>query len=256
MGQAVPRLVCSGGKAEDGVEQGMEERGGFTAAGMRRGARAALGLTLGLMPFGLVIGMTADAKGLSLLETLLMSGFVFAGTSQLVALQLWAEPAPVVAAGLACLVINLRMLPMGVALAPIFDRVQGVRRWGSLALLVDNAFALTIAEMRAGRRDAGFLVGASLTMWCNWMIMCSIGHGFGAALRLPPGHPIFFASVAALMSILVPLWRGRAELLPWGAAAMLALAVHGIGLGAPWPVLAGALGGAAAGAWRDRRVAR
>src|SRR4051812_2867165 len=192
MGQVARRLICRGGNAEDGVEQGTEGRGGFTAAGMRRGARAALGLTLGLMPFGLVVGMAGDAKGLSLLETLLMSGFVFAGTSQLVALQLWADPAPVLAAGLACLVINLRMLPMGVALAPVLDRVHGIRLWGTLALLVDNAFALTIAELRAGRRDAGFLVGASLTMWCNWMIMCGIGHGFGAALRLPPGHPIFF----------------------------------------------------------------
>jgi len=252
MGQVVPRLVCSGADRGNGVEQRTDGRGGFTAAGMRRGARAALALTLGLMPFGLVVGMTADAKGLSLLETLLMSGFVFAGTSQLVALQLWSDPAPVLAAGLACLVINLRMLPMGVALAPVLDRVHGIRLWGSLAVLVDNAFALTITEMRAGRRDAGFLVGASLVMWCNWMAMCAIGHGFGAALRLPAGHPIFFASVAALMSILVPIWRGRSELLPWGIAALLALAVHELGLGAPWPVLAGALGGAAAGAARDR----
>ena len=69
--------------------------GSFTRAGLRRGARAGLALTLGLAPFGLVVGMAADAKGLSLLETLLMSGFVFAGTAQLVALQLWSDPAPI-----------------------------------------------------------------------------------------------------------------------------------------------------------------
>jgi predicted branched-subunit amino acid permease len=223
---------------------------------MRRGARAGLGLTIGLMPFGLVVGMTADAKGLSLLELLLMSGTVFAGTSQLVALGLWEDPAPILGATLACLVINLRMAPMGLALAPILDRLHGFRLWGSLAVVVDNAFALTIAEMRAGRRDAGFLVGASLTMWCNWMVMCVIGHSFGAALRLPPGHPVFFASIAALMSILVPIWRGRSDLLPWVTAAALALLAHGVGLGAPWPVLAGALGGAAAGAARDQWTAR
>ncbi|MFC7691406.1 AzlC family ABC transporter permease [Paeniroseomonas aquatica] len=142
-------------------------RVGFTAAGARRGCRAALALTIGLMPFGLVVGMAADAKGLSLLETLVMSGLVFAGTAQLVALELWADPAPVLAATLAVLVINLRMAPMGAALAPVLDRLSGLRLWGSLAVLVDNAFALMVAEMRAGRRDAGFLVGASLTMWAN-----------------------------------------------------------------------------------------
>ncbi|MBL6458085.1 AzlC family ABC transporter permease [Belnapia sp. T6] len=208
------------------------------------------------MPFGLVVGMAADARGLSLLEALLMCGLVFAGTAQLVALQLWTDPAPILAATLAAFVINLRLAPMGAALAPVLDRVQGIRLWGSLAVLVDNSFALAIAEMRAGRRDAAFLAGASLTMWANWMVMCGVGHVFGAAVRLPPGHPVFFASVAALASILVPLWRGRADLLPWGLAGVLALAAHGLGLGPPWPVLIGALGGAAAGAAMDGRRAR
>ncbi len=94
------------------------------AAGMKRGARAALAITLGLVPFGRVVGVVADARGLSLLETLLMSGLVFAGTGQLVALELWSDPAPVLAAGLAVLVVNLRMAPMGAALAPVLDRLR------------------------------------------------------------------------------------------------------------------------------------
>lgn len=222
----------------------------FTRAGMRRGARAALAITLGLMPFGLVVGVASDAKGLSLLEAWLMAGLVFAGTSQLVALALWSDPAPVLAATLACLVVNLRMAPMGAALAPVLDRLRGLRLWGTLAFLVDNAFALTVAEIRAGRRDAGFLLGASLVMWANWMVMVTIGHLFGAMVRLPPGHPVFFAAIAALLALLVPIWRGpRQDLLPWAVAGAVALAVHGgAGLGAPWPVLAGAFSGAAAGA--------
>jgi predicted branched-subunit amino acid permease len=150
--------------------------------------------------------MTADTKGLSMLETLLMSALVFAGTAQLVALELWREPAPILSATLACLVINLRLAPMGAALAPVFDRVSGWRRWGTLAFLVDNAFALTIAETRAGRRDAAYLLGAAVTMWLNWMSMCAIGHGFGAVVKLPPGHPVFFAASAASL-----YWATRAS---------------------------------------------
>ncbi|TCZ57866.1 azaleucine resistance protein AzlC [Roseicella aquatilis] len=218
-----------------------------------RGLRAALAITLGLSPFGLVVGMTSDGVGLSLAETLLMSGLVFAGTAQLVALQLWSDPAPVLAATLACLVINLRLAPMGAALAPVLDRTRGLRLWGTLAVLVDNSFALAIAEMRAGRRDAGFLLGASLGMWVNWMAMCAVGHVFGAALQLPAGHPLFFASTAAVLALLVQLWRGRSDLHPWLVAGAAALMVQGTGLGAPWPVLAGACAGAGYGAWRDRR---
>ena len=231
----------------------MDERGGFTRQGVRRGMRAALALTLGLSPFGLVVGMTSDGVGLSLAETLLMSGLVFAGTSQLVALQLWSDPAPVLAASLACLVINLRLAPMGAALAPVLDRAAGIRLWGTLMVLVDNSFALAIAELRAGRRDAGYLFGADFGMWLNWMAMVAIGHVFGTALRLPAGHPVFFASSAAVLALLVQLWRGRSELQPWILAGAVAVLVQGLGPGASWPVLAGAFAGAGFGAWRDRR---
>ncbi len=226
----------------------------FSRAGMARGCRATLAITLGLMPFGLVVGVVSASKGLSLAEALLMSALTFAGTSQLVALEVWADPAPILAATLACLVINLRMAPMGAALAPALDRIRGWRLWLTLAWLVDNAFALFVAEMRAGRRDVGFLLGAGLTMWCNWLTMVTIGHSFGASVQLPPGHPLFFASVATLLSILVPVWRGRGDLPPWMVAGVVALATHALGLGAPWPVLVGAFSGAALGAWRDTRA--
>ena len=228
---------------------------GFTLAGFRRGVRAAMAIAVGLAPFGLVIGMVSDSKGLSLLEAWVMSALVFAGTAQLVALEIWADPAPILGATLACLVINLRMAPMGAALAPILDRLHGIRLWGTLAVLVDNAFALTVAEMRQGRRDGAFLLGAALAMWVNWMVMVTIGHSFGAMVRLPPGHPLFFAATAALLALMVQIWRGpRQDLVPWimaGAAALLVS--RGFGLGAPWPVLAGAFAGAALGAALDRR---
>lgn len=229
----------------------------LTAAGLRRGARAALAITVGLAPFGLVVGVVADARGLSLLETLLMSALVFAGTSQLVALELWADPAPVLAIGLAVLVVNLRMAPIGAALAPVLDRLRGWRLWATLAVLVDNSFALTVAEMRAGRRDPGFLLGASLAMLANWLATCAIGHSLGALVRLPAGHPLFFAATATLLSLLVPIWRGRTDLGPWAVAGGVALAAHGmLGLGPPWPVLTGALAGAALDTRRERRAAR
>jgi predicted branched-subunit amino acid permease len=225
----------------------------FSRAGWWRGCRAALAITLGLSPFGLVIGVIAASKGLSLAEALLMSGLTFAGSAQLVVLQLWTDPAPIVAATLACLVVNLRMAPMGAALAPALDRLRGWRLWFTLAWLVDNGFALFVAEMRAGRRDVAFILGAGMGMWVNWMAMVTVGHSLGAAVQLRPGHPIFFAAVATMLAILVPIWRGRGDLAPWALAGLAAVAAHGAGLGAPWPVLAGAFTGAAFGAWRDLR---
>lgn len=228
----------------------MSQRVIFTRVGFWRGMRGALALMPAMLPFGLVVGVLAEARGLSTLESALMSALVFAGTAQLVALELWAEPAPILGATLAALVVNLRMAPMGAALAPWLDRLRGWKLWGTLATLVDNSFAMSVADQRAGGRDAALLLGIGLGLWVFWVASTMVGHAFAGVIRLPAGHPVLFASLATMLALMVPLFRGRVDILPWAVAGLAALAVHKAGLGQPWPVLAGALLGAAVGAWR------
>ncbi len=226
----------------------------FTRAGILRGARDTLPLWLGMLPFGLVVGIIADAKGLTFLETVLMSAIVYAGAAQLLALELWTDPAPIGAAALAALVVNIRMAPMGAALAGWLDRLRGWRLWGTLATMVDHSFAMAVREQRAGGRDAGYLLGVGLGLWVAWLLCTAIGHLAGSAVRVPPGHPLYFASVAAFLSIMVGLWRGpRVDLGPWVVAGLLAVAAHRAGLPAPVPLLGGTLAGAALGAWIELR---
>ncbi len=45
----------------------------------------------GMIMFGAAFGALAAQKGLSLLEATLMSGLVYAGASQFVALEMWPE---------------------------------------------------------------------------------------------------------------------------------------------------------------------
>jgi 4-azaleucine resistance transporter AzlC len=241
----------------DAAEGAASRRVVFTRAGFWRGARASLPLWLGMIPFGLVIGVLADAKGLSLSETMLMSAFVFAGASQLLALELWADPAPIGAAMVAALVVNIRMAPMGAALAPWLDRLRGLRLWGTLATLVDHSFALAVQEQRRGGRDAGYLLGVGLALWVSWVPTTAIGHLAGSMVRVPPGHPLFFASVAAFLSIMVGLWRGpRVDLGPWAVAGLVALAAHRAELAVPLPLLLGSFAGAGLGAWLELRAGR
>ncbi len=226
----------------------------FTRAGVLKGARRAAPLLIGMLPFGVVIGVLSAAKGLSFAETVLMSAIVYAGAAQLVTLQLWDDPAPILAAAVATVVVNIRMAPMGAALAPWLDRLRGWKLWGTLATLVDHSFALSIAEQRAGGRDAGFLLGVGSIIWVGWVVTVAIGHVTGGLVALPPGHPIFFASIAAFLSILVPLWRGpRVDLAPWVVAALVAVAAHRAALPVPLPLLLGTFAGAGLGAWIELR---
>ena len=220
----------------------------FTRHGVARGIRTALPLVIGTFPFGLVVGVISDQKGLSWLETLLMSALVFAGSSQLLALELWSEPAPILAAIIAAIVVNIRMAPMGAALAPWLDKLRGVKLWGSMAFMVDHAFALSAAEQRRGGRDAGYLLGIGVTLWCFWNISVTLGHIFGFTVRSPLGIPLYLAVTPTFVVILVPPWRGVPPYVwPLPFAGLLPLLAWKVWLGPLRPLLHGRFRGCPAG---------
>ena len=64
---------------------------------LKAGVKDALPIILGYLPIGIAYGMLAVNKGLSPLQTTAMSIFVFAGSSQLVAIEMIAAGAAVAA---------------------------------------------------------------------------------------------------------------------------------------------------------------
>ena len=226
-------------------------RPGFTPGAVVAGVRESLVLLLGVVPFGIVCGIVAQGQGVSLAEALLMSGLCYAGSAQLLALSQWAVPAPVVAVTVAAFVINLRMALMGPVLGPWLDRVRGWRLWASLFVMADQNWALSVRAMQAGRWDAGYLFGSGAAMWTVWVGTTAVGHVVGSVVRPGPGHPIFFAALAVFVALCASLWRGRRDLVPWIAAAVVAVVAARL-LGGTWYIVLGALVGAACGVARDR----
>ena len=225
---------------------------GFSRAAFLAGLRDCGPILVGIVPFGLVVGIMGQGAGLSLTEITLMSGFVYAGSAQIVALSAWSMPAPVVAATVAALIVNLRLALMGPVLTPWLDRLRGWRLWGSLFLMADQNWAMSVRKMQAGRLDAGYLFGSGVLMWAVWVVTTAAGWALGGAVRPTAGHPMFFAALAVFVSLLVPMWRGRADALPWIVAALFAWAVSRLLPGTAWHIAAGALAGSLAGAARDR----
>ena len=227
-------------------------RPGFSAAAIRAGAIQSLPLQVGVIPFALVVGILAQGRGLSLAEAILMSASVYAGSAQLLALGHWAVPAPIVAAATASFIVNLRLALMGPVIAPWLDRMRGWRLWLSLFVMADQNWALSVAEVQASRWDGGFLFGSGVLMWAVWVVFTAVGHLVGGVLQPPAGHPIFFAALAVFVSILVPMWRGGGDLLPWLVAGLCALVLARLMPGTSWHIVGGALAGAATGVLRDR----
>ncbi len=215
--------------------------------GVRRGARAISPVLVGQLPYATVVGLSAQAHGFSMLEAALMSGLMFAGAAQLLALGAWVYPPPIFGTTLAATMVNLRFVLMGPLMAPWMDHLRGWKRWGLLFFLVDNAWAMSVQEIEKGKRDAGFLLGAGLVLWFFWVTGTMAGFLVGDFVAPPPGHPLFFAALAVFIAMLVPLWKGRRDILPWITAAATAALVSHLMPGTAWHVVAGAIAGSFVG---------
>ena len=222
----------------------------FTWAGATAGAWAVLPILPGTVAFGLIYGLLAGESGLSALEVGLTSALVFAGAAQLLALELWREPLPFLALVSAVLIVNLRHLLMGPALSPWLRALPPRRAYGSLFLMVDESWAVSVAELRKGGSDAAFLVGAGLVLWLTWVAAGVTGRLAGDLAAAADAWGLRYLTVAFFVALLAGCWRCRGDLLPWlvaGGVAVLAQAA----LAGTWHIVMGALVGSLAGAVLD-----
>jgi 4-azaleucine resistance transporter AzlC len=220
----------------------------FTLDGFVRGARRALPIGLSGIPFGLVLGVLAGRAGLSVLEVLLMSSLVFAGSSQLVALSMWANPIPVIAIVATTLLVNVRHVLMGLTLRPWYAKLPAPLAYGTYYFMTDESWALTTIETERKPFDAAFLLGAGLVDFVSWVGSTAIGRITGAAIPDPSSWGLDFAFVAVFLALLVSLARGKQirSLVPWLVAAIVAIAGQRL-IPGNWYVLLGAASGVLSG---------
>ncbi len=219
------------------------------------GARACLPVAISVAAYGMVWGVLARGAGLTLLETLLMSGLVFAGSAQFVALDLWtATPAalPIGPIVLAAFIVNLRYLLLTATLRPLYPR-QGP--WtGALGmyLVTDENWAMTVAAMSRGGGSVAFLMGGGVLAWISWMSTNLIGYGLGSAIDDPSRWGLDFAFTATFLALLLGMWKGRQDLLPWLVAALSAILTSRL-VGGSWHILVGGITGSLVGAAMEVR---
>lgn len=222
-------------------------------AAVRDGVVAMAPLALGVGPFGLVVGATAMEQGLSVAQAAGMSVFVFAGASQLAAIDLLGTGAPLVVVLVTALVINLRMVMYSASLAPHVGALSTPRRLAMSYLLVDQAYALSIVrwERRTERVSVrlAFYLAIAIPLWLTWQATTLLGALFGS--RVPERIPLSFTVTLVFLAVLVPSLTDRPRLVAALVAGGVAVAAQG--LPADLALLAGALCGIAAGVWAEAR---
>jgi 4-azaleucine resistance transporter AzlC len=227
------------------------------AAAFVSGAKAIVPVLLALIPFAVAFGATAMGSGLSTLEALAMSVFVFAGAAQLAAIPLISAGASVAVVVLTVLVINLRLTLYSASLAPHFRGLTA--GWKGLLsyLLTDQAYAATITSFDDGRIEEPdkrwYYLGVALALWVTWQAATMLGVFLGAWAS--EGWSLDFVLPLIFIALALPAIKDRmtaAAALSAGGTAVFAAAMP-LNLGLITAALVGVLGGLLSESVTERR---
>jgi predicted branched-subunit amino acid permease len=209
-------------------------------------------ILVGIVPFGLVSGVSAVGVGISPWLAQAMAALVFAGSAQLAGVQLIAANAPVLVILATTAVINLRMAMYSAAMALQWPDLPARWKLPLAYLLTDQAFAVSVAHYQA-KPDAphkvAYFVGAGLAMWGTWQVATALG--IFMAAELPPGWPLEFAIPLTFMVMMSKGINDRAT----GTAALVAGLVAVLAKPLPYNLglIVAALVGIVVGLWAERR---
>jgi predicted branched-subunit amino acid permease len=228
---------------------------GSTAGQFMLGARMFVPVAISIAAYGVVWGVLARQAGLSIGEVALMSGLVFAGASQFVALDLWTPGSlPIGAIVFAVMIVNLRLMLMTATLRPLVAHLPPWRAALSMWFVSDENWALTMAEVAKGRGSLAYLLGGGVVCYFTWLASTLSGRLLGSAIDDPSKYGLDFAFTATFLALLFGMWRGKSDLVPWIVAALAAILTAKLVPG-HWHIVVGGLVGSFTGAVVETRKA-
>ena len=225
---------------------------------VRAGALDISPMLFGVVPFGLVAGATPVSEGLGIAAAMGFASIVFAGASQLAAIDVLADGGSALVAVVAACTINLRLLLYSASLAPFLAKEPLRRRLAVGYLLTDQAYAVSITRWSMPgddpRRRLPFYFGGALLLWGSWQLAVLTGALVSGAV--PESLPLDFAIPLVFLVLLVPTLVSRPAVVAatvGGLAAVVGAEVGADGLSILIGALAGIAAGAAAEVVQERR---
>ncbi|GCE08678.1 AzlC family ABC transporter permease [Dictyobacter aurantiacus] len=190
------------------------------------GVRDELPILLGVVPFGMIYGVSAISAGIPASIAQAMSCIVFAGSAQFVIAQLIAAGVPALVVILTAFIVNIRHVLYSASVSPYTRRLHVLWKWLLAYLLTDEAYAVTILHYQKpgedGRKHFYFL-GAGLALWTTWQLSTAAGIFLGG--HIPASWSLDFTSTLTFIALVVPALKDRVSTASALAAALTALLV-------------------------------
>ena len=190
---------------------------------------------LGIVAWGLMIGVSMVNSGMGTLAAVVMALLVFAGSSQLAAIPLIVAGAPtwVILATAFC--VNLRFVVFSLHMRPFLIHLP---RWTRLAVgyfITDNGYVLFTKRFHVpGRTEeerlahVAYLAGSNCLNWASWMLSSLVG--IALAHSIPPAWGLGFAGILCLLGIQCSLASSRMRMLSAAVAGAAAVVAYSLPL--------------------------
>lgn len=183
----------------------------------------------GIIPFGAVMGtVSADAQ-MSFLETVLMNVFVFAGASQIAAVELMKHQAAIWVVVATGLIINLRFLLYSAALSPVVQQESFLRKLFSAFCVTDQSYAVMSAHQDKFRTNAEavqFYIGSCICMLMTWHSAVIAGFIFGNFA--PKAISLDYAIPISFVALLIPTLKNYKYILVAVFSSVVSLLLHNL----------------------------
>ncbi len=210
------------------------------------GIKKSIPVFFGFLPVAITFAIMAVGAGLTEMETLSMSVFVFAGASQIMAVQMLATGAGMLSVALATFVLNLRHVIMSTC---IFKKVKikskTLRLVGALSV-TDEGFAIITTEDEQ-RCDVPFLFGVATLTYLSWVFGTLVGVLASNILPKLVADSFGIALYALFISLVTPDVKKNLRLLITVLLTAVLNCVLCIFLPSSWAVIVSTLVGAFVG---------
>ena len=218
---------------------------------IHEGVVAVAPLLVGVVPFGLIFGVTAAGSVVGAGLGFASSIIIFGGAAQLAVVQLIDSGAAIATIVITGLVINSRHVMYSAAMTPYFSEFPSRSRLTLPYLLTDQAFAVSITRYQEVEDPAyrrWFYLGTALALWVTWQITTGAGVLLGA--QLPESWSLDFAIPLVFLALMATAVRSRPAL----AAALVGGVVAILAQDAPYQLwmIIGAAAGVATGMLIER----
>ena len=177
-----------------------------------QGVKDCVPTLLGYLSIGFAAGVIEAAAGFSMLEIVLLSVFLYAGSAQFIAASMVSAAASAASITATVFFVNARHQLLSAALAPHFREYSAGKNFLIGAQLTDETFGVAVTRLNGSvpHKDA-WMLGLNMTAQLNWIAANVVGAALGGWIPHPERYGLEYALPAMFIGLLAIQFMNRKE---------------------------------------------